>query len=167
MAKRRMRRLTDDALTTALHARAMAEGQRPLPTATARQIRAAERAIGFPLPATLALVLTQVGNGGFGPEYGLMGVEGGAVSGEGDTLVTDYLDRRKHVPDTTGWEWPMGLLPICEYGCNVYYCVAPGPREALIRFDPNEYEEGKSYAACLFPERTTLRAWLTRWAQGV
>ncbi len=47
-----------------------------IPPATAKELHAAERAIGFELPELLRAIYLKVGNGGFGPEYGLVGITG-------------------------------------------------------------------------------------------
>lgn len=41
--------------------------------ATDQQIRETEQQLGFPLPLLLRLLYTEVGNGGFGPGYGIIG----------------------------------------------------------------------------------------------
>jgi len=157
--------LTDDALVAALLARVAAAGQVPATAAGPRQVRAAERALGFPLPPTLRLVLTRVGNGGFGPGGGLMGVAGGATNEDGETIEADYRSRRRHAP---GWPaWPAGLLAVCEWGCNVYSCVdAAAPDEPVADFDPSQLPDGGSVADCLFPRSPSLREWLGTWARA-
>src|SRR5579884_2490849 len=47
------------------------------PPASEEQLQETERRIGFPLPAPLRALYTQVANGGFGPGLGLYGVLGG------------------------------------------------------------------------------------------
>jgi hypothetical protein len=50
----------------------------PMPTiappATVAEVDAAEVALGFAIPPLLRRLYTEVGNGGFGPNYGLEGV---------------------------------------------------------------------------------------------
>src|SRR5262245_61993304 len=58
------------------------------PTAT-KELQVAERAIGFKLPALLRAIYLGVANGGFGPEYGIVGIKGGAKL-DGRTLETCY-----------------------------------------------------------------------------
>ena len=55
----------------------MAEPPLAFPPATRRQIRETERKLGFPLPPLLRLLYERVGNGGFGPCYGIVGGVGG------------------------------------------------------------------------------------------
>ncbi|HZS77994.1 MAG TPA: SMI1/KNR4 family protein [Ktedonobacteraceae bacterium] len=52
------------------------EGFACLP-ATPQQLAAAEKELGFALPATLRALYIELANGGFGPGYGLRGVVGG------------------------------------------------------------------------------------------
>jgi len=47
-----------------------------------------ESRLGFGLPPLLRELYTQVGNGGFGPGYGILGLEGGFA----DPLIFDLLD---------------------------------------------------------------------------
>src|SRR5262245_63171192 len=58
------------------------------PTAT-RQLQVAERAIGFKLPALLRAIYLRVASGGFGPQYGIVGIKGGAKL-DGSTLESCY-----------------------------------------------------------------------------
>src|SRR5262249_21759392 len=46
--------------------------------------------LGFRLPRLLRAVYQSVGNGGFGPGYGLIGLEGGATDDQGLNLVELY-----------------------------------------------------------------------------
>jgi hypothetical protein len=50
----------------------------------------AERALGFPFPALLAALYAKIGNGGYGPGYGLLGVAGGATDDQGYDAVELY-----------------------------------------------------------------------------
>ena len=59
--------------------------------ATTKALQVSERLIGFELPDLLGAIYLEVANGGFGPEYGLVGTKGGA-SLDGCTLETCYQD---------------------------------------------------------------------------
>jgi len=54
----------------------------PYPPATADQLQATETQLGMPLPGVLRALYAMVGNGGFGPAYGLVGAAGGAPSAD-------------------------------------------------------------------------------------
>lgn len=63
--------------------------RRPVSPVAAKALQAAERAIGWKLPVLLRAINLKVGNGGFGPEYGIVGIKGGAKL-DGCTLETCY-----------------------------------------------------------------------------
>ena len=76
-------------------------GVRPdlMPPATTEAVRAAEALVGFRFPPLLIRLWTEVANGGFGPGYGLLGVEGGFPFDDhgGLTIAENYRSC------TTGW----------------------------------------------------------------
>lgn len=81
----------------------------------------AERRLGFPMPALLKACYLNIGNGGFGPGYGVIGIEGGYTSDYGNLVETHEL--LKQDLESEGDEWPSGLLAFCEWGCNIFSCV--------------------------------------------
>jgi hypothetical protein len=95
---------------------------RPIPPPVAEAVvNAAERALGFALPALLREYYTQIGNGGFGPGLGIIGLPGGWTSDYGSIVDIYELVKADSVPP--GTDWQAGLLPFCEWGCNTYWCV--------------------------------------------
>jgi SMI1 / KNR4 family (SUKH-1) len=83
----------------------------------------AESRFGFPLPPLLKRLYTDIGNGGFGPGYGLMGLINGFRDDIGDSALESYELRREADPAELGWHWPADLLPICTWGCAIYSCI--------------------------------------------
>lgn len=61
----------------------------PFPPATEAVVRETEAALGFQIPTFLKRVYLEIGNGGFGPGYGIIGLKGGYPSDAG-TLVEAY-----------------------------------------------------------------------------
>ena len=53
-------------------------------------ITSAERDLGFRLPRLLRAVYLSVANGGFGPRFGLIGLENGAPYEDGQNIVELY-----------------------------------------------------------------------------
>jgi len=100
-----------------------------LPVASPAAMTSAEVAIGHPLPRLLRRLYTEVGNGGFGPGYGLLGLEGGHSDDTGATAIS----ARKE------WEsLPPALLPICHWGCAIYSLVdCSSPDGPMWGWDPN------------------------------
>lgn len=69
-------------------------GQRNLfPPTTLLVVEAAEKELGFTLPPLLTQLYTQVANGGFGPGYGIYGLEGGYANPI--PLPPDDVDKTK------------------------------------------------------------------------
>ncbi|MBF6595927.1 MAG: SMI1/KNR4 family protein [Thermaceae bacterium] len=156
-----------DSLITALLERTYLGGQTPEQPASAAQVSKVEGQLGFPLSPTLKRILSEVGNGGFGPGYFLMGIDNGFPDDRGETIEKWYLSQRNLGPDDYGWCWPEGLLPFCHWGCGIYSLVdVTKANEPILRFDPNEPSENESYEKCLFSEGYLLRDWLFAWAQG-
>ncbi len=61
--------------------------------ATACDVEETERILGFPLPELLRALYREVANGGFGPQYGIVGTAGGFES-DGLSLAAAYTQRR-------------------------------------------------------------------------
>jgi hypothetical protein len=64
---------------------------------------------------------TEVGNGGFDPGYGLLGLEGGlGEETQGMTTAELYLSclNAKWLPGPGGAPWPEKVVVICEWGCQ-------------------------------------------------
>jgi hypothetical protein len=137
----------------------------PSPLATETSIAADEHKLGLTLPSLLKRLYMEIGNGGWGPGYGLLGLTGGMKDDIGHTAVEDYLLRRGRDPDDPDWRWPEGLLPICHWGCAIYSCLnclPPAPQ--MIVFDPNV--DRSSWGDAFFPERLKFEEWVNLWADG-
>jgi SMI1-KNR4 cell-wall len=89
--------------------------------ASADLILATESRLGFAIPPLLKSCYAHISNGGFGPGYGLIGVDGGAPSDFG-TLVETF-NQLKVDYEKIGKQWSDALLPFCDFGCNIFYCV--------------------------------------------
>jgi hypothetical protein len=92
----------------------------PLP-ASQDAVRAAEEKLQFRLPALLKAVYSEIANGGIGPGYGLIGLTGGHLPND-ETLVATYEGVHAGAA-YLGFEWQRGLLPFCEWGCNILSCI--------------------------------------------
>jgi len=115
----------DEELAQRITAHVKLTQQRPIPfpPATRRQIEEAELGLGFPIPEILKVIYLSVGNGGFGPGRGgnIIGLKGGYKGSAGD-IVAEYDDFKKAAA-YLGLKWRDGLLPFCEWGCNIFSCV--------------------------------------------
>jgi hypothetical protein len=143
---------------------------RPILRATAGQMQAAERGIGFKLPPLLRAIYLKVGNGGFGPEYGIVGVRGGAKL-EGCTLETCYQKMIELEKENKVWRWPRRLLPLANYGCGMWSCVdCAYAKLPMILWDPNNLnaelagaEARLNWANSFWTQGLSLNAWLEGW----
>lgn len=139
-----------------------------LELANVEAIAEAEKSLDFALPQLLKRVLLEIGNGGFGPGGGLLGVRGGATDEHGNSLVDLYDGLSATHEGDPGWRWPQQLVPICPWGDSTYSCVDCSSQEGqVVTFDANGYRPGTDLARLLEPQGLTLDAWLRAWAEGV
>jgi SMI1 / KNR4 family (SUKH-1) len=133
----------------------------PLTPAPDEAVGEAERVVGLSFPRLLRRLHLEVGNGGFGPGYGILGVRGGHRDGDGYTLLDAY--RLWHERSGGGGSpLPRGLLPICDWGCGISSFVDCRTDEGgMWACDPNPGIDND-----VFPEPLTLATWLERWVDG-
>lgn len=137
------------------------------PAVSSHELAAAAARLGVALPEILQRVYREIGNGGFGPGYGLLGLAGGFTDDLGHTSEQLHVSFREANPDDPAWAWPQSLLPICHWGCAIYSCVDLSRPEAdIIIWDPNEYETGTDPRTVLRPHGRGLESWLKAWAEG-
>ena len=133
----------DSNLIQRLKARAGTRGDatsNPVPPATPKALQAAERALGFPLPKLLRAIYSTVANGGFGPEYGIVGTRGGFQLNR-HSLESWYRELLQLDKDNPLWRWPPRLLPLADYGCGMWACVdCAAERLPMILWDPNNLD---------------------------
>jgi hypothetical protein len=126
------------------------------PTSPA-SVAEAEAAVGHALPSLLRRLYLEVGNGGFGPGYGVLGVAGGHRDGHANTAVS-----LREQWDTL----PPALLPICEWGCAIYSFIdLSSPDGQMWAWDPNPVPADQLQKA-LFRQELIFSDWLGRWTEG-
>ncbi len=137
------------------------------PAIAIEAISKAEKELGFNIPPLLKNIYYKVGNGGFGPGYGILGIEGGKLTGEGDTIVGHYKLMCMPDDEDTLWSWPYGLLPFCDWGCAIYSCISClNLPYSVLWFDPNIHEMGKSWESSFILHRISLEDWFQSWLNG-
>jgi len=131
------------------------------PPASSADIQRAEAALGFKLPTLLEKLYGEVANGGFGPEHGVLGLDGGHAS-DGQSCVKTYLGFRK--PYRNKIIWPEFYLPICFRGCSIYSVLDcssdSGPVVGIDLADGVRPEAFKKESESLF-------AWMEDWLSKV
>jgi hypothetical protein len=138
----------------------------PLQPADPVEIANDEKRLGFALPPLLKRLYTEIGNGGFGPGYGLIGLTNGVPDDLGKTAPETYGLIRGTSRDDPSWKWPEGLLPICHWGCAILSCIdCTDPNFRMRIFDPNVHDG--DWDACFFDESDGFDIWIREWASGV
>ncbi len=154
--------------------------QRANPPVTMAELMEAEARLGFPLPPLLKRIYTEVGNGGFGPGYGLFKLAlDRAVDDEYDNALVDtYL--ALHPAGDEAWslapgeesaegqqplgyyKYPPQVLMICEWGCTIYsFLDCSSPEYRVLRKDHN-YSRIEHVVEC-----PSFQQWLEAWLAGV
>ncbi len=144
-----------------------------VPCVTASGLDAVEKSLGFPLPALIRSLYSEVGNGGFGPEYGIVGTKVGAKL-DGYTLESCYAWLLSLGSDNSAWQWPHRLLPLANYGCGMWSCVdLTYQRHPLILWDPNnlddELEDDEArlnWSHSFWDQGLSLKKSLVNWLNG-
>jgi len=135
----------------------------PLPAltpATPEAVQEAEAVIGYKLPRLLRRLYLEVGNGGFGPGYGVLGLSGGHRAG-GKTALDLY---RQATPSSCWSFLPPGLLPLCGWGCAIFSFTDCSRRDGRMwAWDPNGGPVGRE---ALFDQEVKLGDWLDQWVAG-
>jgi hypothetical protein len=118
-----------------------------LTPATRDVVEGAEREFGYPLPSLLRRLYLEVGNGGFGPGYGILSLPLGE--------------------DHKAWgSVPPSLFRVCHWGCGISSFVDCADAEApMWGWDPNPAPHDDLDKA-LFREDMTLCQWLAQWVAG-
>lgn len=106
--------------------------QPPIPAGV---VADAEAQLGFDLPDLLRRLYTEVGNGGFGPVFGLIPVSQTSLGdhppaeAEFDVLGQYVWLSRSEPERAAGCGWRPGMVPVFYCGCTVFEfvdCLAPG-----------------------------------------
>jgi hypothetical protein len=117
-------------------ARGMSPTPRIHPACSQEQIAAAEVALGFALPVLYKRILLEIGNGGFGPGYGLIGATGG-YSDFGDGNLPEIYARSHSPIEAERGNFPLlpeRVVPVCNWGCAIYSCLDCREEAAPVYF---------------------------------
>jgi SMI1 / KNR4 family (SUKH-1) len=145
--------------------------QRKSSPVTEEELLQAEAQLDFVLPALLRRIYLEVGNGSFGPGYGLLPLnEIPPNAGHGlDSLVTAYqamrafsqkdIDQYFAEEDEKPALWPERVLILCDWGCNIYSCLDCSASDLpIFRMDSNE-----NFLVAWAIEASSLQQWLATW----
>lgn len=140
------------------------------PPATLASIANDEQTLGFALPPLLKQLYLTIGNGGWGPSYGLLGLIG-SEDEDSRTAVSEYMARRgstlSEISSDPSWHWPERMLPICDWGCAIFSCIdCSKPKFAMMAFDPGHHKDGGDWSDAFFSEDLTFEGWIELWVEG-
>ena len=125
-------------------------------------------ALGRALPVLLRDLYRLVGDGGFGPGYGLLPLLEHSGPDQIDSVVSLYSALSATDPEDPTWAWPAALVPFCEWGCAIRSCVDCSTRDgAVVTFDPGARDAGEDMSAAVALTHPSLRSWLLDWLNGV
>jgi SMI1/KNR4 family protein SUKH-1 len=144
----------------------------PWPPATEAQLDATEALLHFPLPPLLWRLYAEVGNGGFGPAYGIIGAIGGAPHPDDDypNIVEGYRQHDEFIElasvpaaqehgkrfELPHGSWPRYLIPFCSWGCNTVHAVSAQIGAVFTVSDDCSFANWVS----------SLQDWLEQWLAG-
>jgi hypothetical protein len=135
------------------------------PPVTIAEVVEAESRLGFPLPPLIRELYTRIGDGGWGPGYGLNRL----MRGRSMTLVLSYLDfRRTSALGDPPCDWPDLFLELVPWGCNFFSGIDCSRRTCpVIRYISDRAVAGATtLGECLVPEADSLAEWLSAWVAG-
>lgn len=128
--------------------------------ASLEHVREGEDRLGFPLPTLLKRMYLEIGNGGFGPGYGLYGVAGGNTSDlANDQTIPDLYLEWEEWDEPAPIGWPKRWVPISDWGCcieSVIDCSTPEGRMVFVLDGIDRKDEGITFAQ-----------WMEDWAAGI
>ncbi len=137
------------------------------PPATLAEVDAAEEALSFPIPLLLRRLYTEVGNGGFGPNYGLEGVPTIPPTPGASDIVVLYEQYSGSQPEYPAFQWPCGLVPLIGGGCLYIECVDfSHPPHAVAMFDGGDCDWERPVIESLKPVAASLVERLEAWLAG-
>lgn len=135
-----------------------------------RQVPFIEAILGFALPPQLLDLYQRVGNGGYGPGYGLMAVKPTDRSSFGGNAVAVLLllrDVSSEADDPPPRPWPLGLLPIVHRGCSLYTgidCLDLDLPVLTFDADGPDADAERPVREVMEPTGLGFAEWLRRWS---
>lgn len=117
-----------------------------------------ERELGCALPEVFQQVYTQVGDGNFGPGYGLLPLKDHRYTSTSENVVVLH-------EQMTEQDWPEHLLLFCYWGCDIYSVLNVNTGQVGI-LDLDACEEGTPPEEVVLWQTESLQEWLENWLEG-
>jgi hypothetical protein len=141
----------------------------PGPRLSNEELLDVESRNGFLFPSRFRQLLTEVGDGGYGPGHGMLPIIARQVGRRGPSAF-DLYRAYYGAQDEPGWSWPEGLLPLGDWGCLIFSCLDCSSsagrivRVSVGNFDPEE--GGDLFRDHAKEEAASLDEWLSKWLNG-
>ncbi|MHA2217856.1 MAG: SMI1/KNR4 family protein [Candidatus Hodarchaeales archaeon] len=117
---------------------------------------------GIELPKLFIDLYKDKGNGGFGPEYEMLGIVNGHKTDLGDSILSLYKSYCQDDPDDPEWKWPRNLVPFKHVGCAIHYCVdCSDSNFNIIKFDPNGHGPGIEWHSAFKKAGCSFNEWIS------
>lgn len=139
------------------------------PPASLEMIHDFERTFTLNFPNDLRRIYLEVGNGGFGPSYGLLPIsESVDITRQkfraAQTIVEFYYCFRYEAREGYEREWSRYLLPFCSHGCDGLTVV--DLRDELVGFIQHEILEKEPIDNIIEWHKTSIKSWFEAWMAG-
>lgn len=145
----------------------MGSAMKPAPVLNDADVAQVKEELGRELSPFLKSLYCTIGNGGFGPAYGLLGLHYGPKNEDGLNAIDLYHSFRAPDPDDPHWIWPEDYIPLVHLGCAMFLCAHISDAEAsVIWFEPNPHEYAQPWTDSFFPLRVNLAGLLDAWMNG-
>ena len=127
----------------------------PMPVGRS-EVLGVEASLGFKLPPFLRRLYTEVANGRFGPDFGLL-----PAVGDKDTDLVSVNERERQHGD-----WPSHMLIIGDIGCRLYHCVNVQTLGfSTFLFDADTAPENCTIEQQFLPVTDTIEEFFAAWLQ--
>jgi hypothetical protein len=139
-------------------------GDRPpprLPPCSDADVDRAETALGVRFPPLLRRLYTEIGEGGFGPGTGILGLEG--LAREHQSYAVELAVEQEF------GVWPAALLPLCQLDQTLLACIdCSDPAGPIVGFevDDLDWDELAGFEEAFQPRSPSLHQWLEAWLDG-
>jgi len=132
---------------------APAEPLKPIEPLGEAAVAKIEKTLGFRLPEDLRQLYREVGDGNFGPFFGIRRLSNWAK---------DYLKLRAGLEDERGHPWPANLLPLVFLN-GKRVCLDRESGQVVLWVRPPKRCSAKKWDASFIPQSASLAEWLERW----
>jgi len=129
-----------------------------LPPCRPEDLERVERQLEVRLPPLLRRLYLEVGEGGYGPGDGILGLAG--LAREHESYAVELA-----VEQELG-TWPTALLPFCQLDQTLIACIdCADPAGPIIGFevDDIDFDEGEGFDEAFRPRSASLHEWLDTW----